>query len=181
MAAQQQVFDFLKDTLGRSTLLAVAGDMTPFANGSFFNARLLSQLLFWADDREDWTPIPMKEWKEVAQLSRYAIEKARYYFSTIGVLEYKVKKDSQGNPTCHYKLNFKALMEALKKFFKSTKTIIFSSFADSFKAKRGQVQQDERTSTNPQYKERIATKNISAYAKVETKEQRKARLERMYL
>jgi hypothetical protein len=47
--------------------------------------------------------LPFKDWKG-AQLSRYAVEKARYYFSTLGILDYKVKKDRQGNPVCHYKL-----------------------------------------------------------------------------
>ena len=183
MKAQQQVFDFLKDTMGKSTLLAVAGDMTPFANGSFDNARFLSQLLFWVevDDREDWTPIPMKEWKDVAQLSRYAIEKARYYFYSIGILEYKVKKDSQGNPTVHYKLNFKALMTELKKFFKDAKRVIFSSFADSFKSKSGQAQQEMMTRTYPLSKEIYKNKNIGQQTKMESKQEKKDKYEKFYL
>jgi len=181
MAAQQQVFDFLKDTLGQSSILAIAGEMMPFSNGSFFNARFISQLLFWADDREEWTAIPHAEWQKVAKLSRYAIEKARYYFSTIGVLEYKVKKDRQGNPTCHYKLNFKVLMSELKKFFKSPRTPIFSSYADSFKTRGVQVQAEVRTNTNPQYKERIETKNLGQKVKQETKKQKVDKYEKFYL
>ena len=181
MKAQQQVFDFLKDTLGHSTLLAVAGDMTPFANGSFDNARFISQLLFWADDREDWVPIPMKEWKGVAHLSRYAIEKARYYFHTTGVLEYRVKKDSKGNPVCHYKLNFKALMTELTKFFKSAKTVIFTSFADCFNSRGGQAQTETRTSTYPQYKKRYKSENIGRKSKMETKEPKPSKYEKFYL
>ena len=180
MKAQQQVFDFLKDTMGHSTLLAVAGDMTPFANGSFDNARFISQLLFWVDDREEWTPIPMKEWKDVAQLSRYAIEKARYFFYSIGVLEYKVIKHN-GNPTVHYKLNFKALMTELKKFFKDAKTVIFSSFADCFKSRGGQAQQDTPTKTYPPYKERLESKNIGQQSKMEAKQTRINYFEKFYL
>ena len=181
MKAQQQVFDFLKDTMGHSTLLAVAGDMTPFANGSFDNARFISQLLYWVDDREEWTPIPMKEWKDVAQLSRYAIEKARYYFYSLGILEYKVMKDSQGNPTVHYKLNFKALMRELKKFFNNAKTVIFSSFADSFKSKSGQAQNGVPTRTNLQSKERLESKNIGQQTKRESKQERIDKYEKFYL
>ncbi len=181
MKAQQQVFDFLKSTLGHSTLLAVAGDMTPFANGSFDNARFISQLLFWADDREDWVPIPMKEWKDVAHLSRYAIEKARYYFYNKGVLEYKVKKDGNGNPTVHYKLNFKALMTELKKFFKSAGTVILSSFADLLKSKSGQAQTELPTRTYPQFKEKYKNKNIGQMVKVETKQEKKDKYETFYL
>jgi len=181
MRAQQQVFDFLKDIMGQSTLLAVAGDMTPFANDSFDNARFLSQLLFWTDDREEWTPIAFKEWKDKAHLSRYAIERARYYFYSIGVLEYKVKKDSQGNPTVHYKLNFKTLMSELKKFFKSAKVVIFSGFAEVFKSKSGQAQQAMRTKTKPQYKEKLKSKNIGQVVINETRVERVERFERFYL
>ena len=181
MKAQQMVFDFLKDTMGHSTLLAVAGDMMPFANDSFNNARFLSQLLFWVDDREDWTPIPYKEWSSIAKLSRYSVEKARYYFYSIGVLEYKVKKDSSGNPTVHYKLDFKALMKELHKFYKSSKTVIMSSFADLLKSKKEQKHNDIPTRTYPQYKEKLESKNIGQSSKNETREERKKRLERLYL
>lgn len=184
MKAQQQVFNFIKDTMGKSTLLAISGDLTPFTNNSFDNARFLSQLLFWVDDSDDWTPIQMKEWKEVAHLSRYAIEKARYYFYSIGVLEYRVKKDDKGNPVSHYRLDFKALMNKMSNFFKGNKPkqiVTFFGFADSFKRKSEQNQIDNRTKTYPQYKEKLESKNIGQTFKNETKEERVKRFETFYL
>ena len=184
MKAQQTVFDFIKDTIGHSTLLAIAGDMTPFANNSFDNARFLSQLLFWTDDKNEWVPIQMNEWKEVAHLSRYAIEKARYFFYSIGVLEYCVKKDSKGNPVSHYRLDFKALMSKMKKFFKDNKPkqiVTFSGFADYFKRKSTQEKIINPTNTYPQYKEKLESKNVGQSSKNETREERKKRLERLYL
>jgi hypothetical protein len=72
---------------------------------SFFNKNLSTVLGYsW----KEWTPIELKKWKEVAKLSRYAIEKARFYFNSIG---------KNGNPTDHYKLNFKKLRQPLKKIF----------------------------------------------------------------
>jgi len=177
---QQQVFNFLKD-IGHGTVLAVAADLMPFSNDSFDNARFMSQLLFLADGMEDeYIPITFKEWKE-AKLSRYAVEKARYYFYTLGVLDYCVKKDGQGNPVVHYKLNFKALMTELKKFFKDAKNTIFSSFADSFKRKSEQTHNNMRTSTNLQYKETYKSENIGQQIKKETKEEHKARMDSFYL
>ena len=184
MKAQQTVFDFIKDTIGHSTLLAIAGDMTPFANNSFDNARFLSQLLFWVDDRNEWVPIQMNEWKDVAHLSRYAIEKARYFFYNMGVLEYCVRKDSKGNPVSHYRLDFKALMSKIKKFFKENKPkqiVTFSGFADCFKRKSEQIHNTLPTNTYPQYKEKLESKNVGQTSKNETREERKKRLERLYL
>ena len=193
MKAQQTVFDFIKDTMGHSTLLAIAGDMTPFTNNSFDNARFLSQLLFWVDDKNEWTPIQMKEWKEVAHLSRYAIEKARFYFYNMGVLEYRVKKDLNGNPVSHYRLDFKALMNKMSKFFKYNKPkpkriiskpkqiVTFSGFADCFKRKSEQIHNTLPTNTYPQYKEKLESKNVGQTSKNETREERKKRLERLYL
>ena len=180
MKAQQTVFDLIKDSMGHSSIMAVAGDMIPFANNSFDNARFLSQLLFWIDDREDWVPIPFKEWKTVAKMSRYSIEKARYFFYSMGVLEYKVKKDSKGNPTAHYKLNFKALMKELNKFFKSAKTLILSSFADCLKSKRGQDKKESVTRTYPQYKESLEPKSVGQHSKKETKKKDKGRYDKFY-
>jgi len=158
MKIQQQVFDFLKD-MGRGTILAVAGDLVPFANNNFDNARFLSQLLFIADGRdEEYIPITFKDWKD-ARLSRYAIEKARYFFYSMGILEYKVVKH-QGNPTVHYRLNFKLLMKELRKFFKSAATVIFSSFADSFKCKSVQAQTETVTSPKPLLKKVFESKSI---------------------
>ena len=184
MKTQQQVFDFIKEKMGHSTLLAIAGDMTPFTNDSFDNARFLSQLLFWVDDSTEWVPIQMKEWKEVAHLSRYAIEKARYFFYNMGVLEYCVRKDSKGNPVSHYRLDFKALMSKMNKFFKDNKPkqiVTFSGFADCFKRKSTQEKIINPTTTYPQYKEKLESKNIGQSSKNETKEERRKRLERFYL
>ena len=184
MKTQQQVFDFIKEKMGHSTLLAIAGDMTPFTNDSFDNARFLSQLLFWVDDSTEWVPIQMKEWKEVAHLSRYAIEKARYFFYNMGVLEYCVRKDSKGNPVSHYRLDFKALMSKMNKFFKDNKPkqiVTFSGFADCFKRKSEQIHNTLPTNTYPQYKEKLESKNIGQSSKNETREERKKRLERLYL
>jgi len=181
MKAQQTVFDFLKDTMGHSTLLAISGELMPFANDSFDNARFLSQLLFWVDDREEWTPIPFKEWKTIAKLSRYAVEKARYYFYDLGVLEYKVKKDAQGNPTAHYKLDFKVLMTELKKFFKGAKTVILSSYAELLKTKREQNQKQMSTKTYTPYKEKLESKNIGRQSEQDRRQELKDKYEPLYL
>ncbi|HEY8891630.1 MAG TPA: hypothetical protein VIM70_15400, partial [Clostridium sp.] len=61
--------------------------MQTLCRRSFFNENLATVLGY---DWEEWTPIELKEWKEVARLSRYAIEKARFYFNSIG---------KNGNPT----------------------------------------------------------------------------------
>jgi len=179
MKIQQQVFNFLKD-MGHGTVLAVAGDLMPFSNHSFDNARFISQLLFLADGQEDeYIPISFKDWKD-AHLSRYAIEKARYYFFSIGVLEYKVIKHN-GNPTVHYKLNFKLLMTELKKFFKDAKTVIFSSFAEIFKCKSGQAQQEMPTRTNLPYKQILESKNVGQQTRKESKQERIDKYEKFYL
>jgi len=180
MKVQQQVFDLIKDSMGHSSIMAVAGDMMPFSNNSFDNARFLSQLLFWVDNNEDWVPIPFKEWKTVAKMSRYSIEKARYFFYSMGILEYKVKKDSKGNPTAHYKLNFKALMKELNNFFKSAKTVILSSFADCLKSKREHAQKESRTKTYPQYKERLEPKSIEHGTKGMSKQERSTYYDKFY-
>lgn len=180
MKAQQQVFDLIKESMGHSTLLAISGELVPFANDSFDNARFLSQLLFWVDDRNEWTPIAFKEWKSVAKMSRYAVEKARYYFYSLGVLEYKVMKDSNGNPTAHYKLDFKALMKELIKFFKTAGRVILSSFADLLKCKRGQDQKVLPTKTYPLSKEIYETKSIVQQLKKERKSVLKEKYENVY-
>lgn len=185
MAAQQMVFDFLKETMGgRSTLLAVAGDLVPFSDESFDSARFLSQLLYWTDDREDWCPIAFKEWKDVAKLSRYAVEKARYYFYSLGILEYKVKKDQQGNPTSHYRLNFKALISKLKEFFKEAKTarpVIMTSFADLLRSRRAQDQDKMSRQSKPQYKENNNEKNIGRQENKQSKQEKVAYYSDFYL
>lgn len=179
MKAQQQVFDFLQG-MGNNTLLAVAGEMVPFSNNSFDNARFLSQLLFWADDRGEWTPITFKEWKGTARLSRYAVEKARFYFYNLGILEYQVKKDGQGNPTAHYKLNFKALMNELKKFFKDAVKSVFSGYAELFKCKRGQAINNMRTQAKPLYKERLEPESIGQIIKKGSQQRDPSRYDRFY-
>lgn len=181
MKAQQQVFDFFS-SMGQGTILAVAGDMSIFTGDSFNHSRFLSQLLFWIDGQEDeYVPISFKEWKDTAKLGRYAVEQARWFFVKLGVLEYKVKKDGQGNPTVHYKLNFKALMEELKQFFKSTKNVIFSSYAETFKAKSRGNRINGQTPSYPHSKETFKTENIGQVAKRESKQDRKDKYEKFYL
>ena len=179
--AQQQVFDFFS-SIGQGTILAVAGDMTPFTGNSFDHSRFLSQLLFWIEGQDaEYVPISFKEWLDTAKLGRYAVEQARHFFVKLGVLEYKVKKDRQGNPVCHYRLDFKSLMSALKEFFKSTKNIIFSSYAESFKAKSRGSRSDGTTSSYPPYKERYKSENIGRKSKMETKEPKPSKYEKFYL
>jgi len=180
MKAQQQVFEFIKESMGHSTLLAISGELVPFANDSFDNARFISQLLFWVDDRNEWTPIAYKEWKSVAKMSRYAVEKARNFFYNLGVLEYKVKKDSSGNPTAHYRLDFKALMKALTKFFKTAKKVIMTGFADLLKSKRGQDQNQSFKKTYPLSKEMFKTESISQQSKTEIDKTKKGFLKDKY-
>jgi len=176
---QQQVFDFLKD-MGRGTILAVSADLMPFSNDSFDNARFMSQLLFLAEGREDeFIPITFNDWKD-AKLSRYAVEKARHFFYSMGVLEYKVKKFN-GNPTAHYKIDFKLFMEKLKSFFKKVGTVIFSSYAESLKRKREQEQTEMRTTPKPLLNKVLESKNIGQVAKRESRQERKDKYEKFYL
>jgi len=176
---QQQVFDFLKD-MGRGTILAVAADLMPFSGDCFDTSRFMSQLLFIAEGREDeFIPITFQDWKD-AKLSRYGVEKARFFFYQMGVLEYKVKKFN-GNPTAHYKLDFKLLMEKLKSFFKKARTVIFSSYADSLKRKREQTQTEMRTTPKPLLNKVLESKNIGQEVKSVTKKEKKDKYEKFYL
>jgi len=182
MKAQQKVFDFLKTSLGYSSLLAVAGDLVPFSNDSFDNARFLSQLIFWTDDREEFEPIPTKRWKDVAKLSRYAVDKARYFFSCMGILETRVFKDIHGNPTVHYKLDFKVLMQKLIEFFKDKiKDGLLSGFAEISNSISGQNKSDSRTKTKLHNKSNSINKNIGHKNKKENKMERKAYFEKFYI
>jgi len=189
MKAQQTVFDFLNNMLGRSTLLTVAGELVPFSGDSYNNSRFLSQLLFWADDREDWEAIPAKQWKDVAKLTRYSVDKARNFFTRMGILETKVIKNIEGNPMVHYRLNFKMLMSKLKEFFKDkVKDIIMSGFAEISKTFCRQTKNDlsarPKLQYNKIYNEKSigqANNDVGRINKNETREQRKARLEKLYL
>ena len=70
------------------------------------------------------------KWKEVARLSLYAINKARFYFCSLGVLKYTFKNNLQdGNFTAH-KWNFKKLTIELKKFSKEAK-ILYKKILES--------------------------------------------------
>jgi len=176
---QQQVFDYLK-SIGRGTIYAVAGDLMPFTGNSFNNARFLSQLLFIAEGRDnEYAPITFKEWRD-AGLSRHAVEKARYFFYRMGLLEYRVKKD-RGNPTSHYKLNLDSLLKKMKEFFNSAKPLIFSSFADSLKLKSTQVQNEGVTTPKLQLNKVLESKNIGQEVKRETKQEKKKKYENFYL
>jgi len=176
---QQQVFDFLKD-IGRGTIYAVAGELTPFANG-FNNARFISQLLFVVEGQEDeYVPVAFKEWKD-AGLTRYAIEKARYFFYSMGILDYCVKKDRRGNPTAHYKLNFKALMSELKKFFKNAKSVILSSYAETIKSKRGQAKNVMPTNAKPHIKEMYMDKSVYRQSEKDRKQSLRDKYDTFYL
>ncbi len=183
MKAQQEFFDLLKD-MGQGTVLAVAGDIMPFTGDSFNHARFLSQLMFWVEGQEnEYVPIPFKEWEDVARLGRYAVEQARCFFVKMGVLDYKVKKD-QGTPTVHYRLNFKALITELKKFFKdavSARRVIFTSYAETFKTLGRGNRINGQTPSYLQYKERYKNENIGQVIKVESKQEKRDKYEKFYL
>ena len=68
-------------------------------------------------------------------------------------------------------------MTELKKFFKDAKRVIFSSFADSFKSKSGQAQQEMPTRTYPLSKEIYKNKNIGQ----QSKRDKKDKYEKFYL
>ena len=72
-------------------------------------------------------------------------------------------------------------MKELHKFYKSSKTVIMSSFADLLKSKKEQKQTDNPTKPILHSKEKLESKNIGQSSKNETREERKKRLERLYL
>jgi len=112
----QQTVDFLKDTFGKRTAAAIAGNLTPFVNNSFDNALFLSYLIVSMAEspEEEWVSITFEDWEDL-DINRAVVEKARYYFHNLEILEYKVKKNGQGNTTTHYKVNYETLLQELSK------------------------------------------------------------------
>jgi hypothetical protein len=106
----------------KATLLGVAGQHAvltyhrPFANlvGSIEGALMLSQLLYWHDDRTgEWMPIPDATWMELFGrecLTSYRIRKAAETMEHQGYLDTEVRQH-EGAPVQHYRVDMEAFME----------------------------------------------------------------------
>lgn len=117
---QQEVFELIQSLIGEKNIIAVPR-LFLHATGDLETGTFLAQLLYWTDkgNREDgFIYKTAKEWYEEIYLSKYALNKARKKLEKLGILETMVKK-ANGNPTVHYKLLKKPLIDWLVKFRKN--------------------------------------------------------------
>jgi len=109
------------------TLLSLTGDpntitvhraVVDFLEGRFEAALLLEQLLYWtpkATKRGGWIAKSYTEWQEEIFLTRYAVEKARKYLKSRGLVEWEVRRFNN-SPTAFYRVNLDALAQAWEAF-----------------------------------------------------------------
>jgi len=117
---QQEVFELISKMTGEKNILAIPKIFLK-ATGSLQTGVFLSQLIYWSDkgNRDDgYIYKTHAEWEKEIFLSKYEINKARAELERLGLLETKVKK-ANGNPTVHYKLLQKPLIDWLVKFLKN--------------------------------------------------------------
>jgi hypothetical protein len=105
----------------KATLLRFAGQHAtltyhrPFADlvGSIEGALMLSQLLFWHEEEGEWICVPDEEWIDLmgeAAVTRYRLRKAREAMVEQGYLDTEVRKDKNGAPTQHYRIDMDAFL-----------------------------------------------------------------------
>lgn len=117
MSFQQDVFNLIQAMTGENNLLATPRLFLQ-ATGDLETGTFLAQLVYWSDKGkrgDGYIYKTMEEWSKEIFMSEYSIRKARKRLEDLGLLETIVKK-ANGNPTVHYKLLRKPLIDWLLKF-----------------------------------------------------------------
>jgi hypothetical protein len=122
---QQKVFSLSAGHAGHNRTLALDSSILKFS-GDLNSGVFLSQLIYWCDkgkSSDGYVYKTYKDWSDEILLSEYEIKKACEKFKSMGILDVKVRK-ANGSPTCHYKLDQQAFINAFLNFFeKETENI----------------------------------------------------------
>jgi hypothetical protein len=123
MSNFQQVINLIKRMARPARILAIPQPLVAFV-GSVDAGLLLAQIIFWSDktrDKAGWFYKTYDEWQAEIYLSEYEVRKNARKLVEMGLIETKVKKAPNGNPTVHYRLDWVNFLETFRKFLEAGK------------------------------------------------------------
>lgn len=118
MNNRQDVINLIKAVSGQANVLTIPRALVEYTEG-LDRGLLLSQIIYWSDktnDPDGWFYKTYAEWQQEICLSEYEVRRNAKWLVEKDILQIKVKKAPNGNPTVHYRLDWDKFSESFLDF-----------------------------------------------------------------